>query len=62
MVSLACTTSSANVQDASSPPVRSFRQTSQRDQHQIELGLQLCDSSELDLQILFSFCKALGHG
>jgi hypothetical protein len=45
-----------------SPPLRSFRQTSERGQHQIELGLQLRDSSELDLQLVFSLGKALGNG
>jgi hypothetical protein len=57
-----CSASSTNPQERSSTPVRSFRQTSERDQQQIELGLQLCDSSELDLQLLFSLGKALGNG
>jgi hypothetical protein len=42
--------------------VRSFRHTSERGQHEIELGLQLRDSSELDLQLVFSLGKALGNG
>jgi hypothetical protein len=42
--------------------VGSFRHTSERGQHQIELGLQLCDSRELDLQRLFSIRKALVDG
>jgi hypothetical protein len=57
-----CSASSTNPQERSSPPVRSVRQTSERDQQQIELGLQLCNSSELDLQLLFSLCKTLGNG
>jgi hypothetical protein len=31
----------------------------ERGQHQIELGLQLRDSSELDLQLVFGVSKAL---
>jgi hypothetical protein len=43
------------------PTLRSFGQTSQRGEHQIELGLQLCDSSVLHLQLVFSMRKALGN-
>ena len=39
--------------------VRSSRQTSERPQHQVELGLQLSDPSELDAQLPFGNAEAL---
>jgi hypothetical protein len=38
--------------------VQSFRQTSKSGQRQIELDLQLRDSRELDLQLVFGLRKA----
>jgi hypothetical protein len=39
--------------------VRSIRRTSERPQYQVELGLQLCDPSELDAQLPFNNAEAL---
>jgi hypothetical protein len=39
--------------------INSIRRTSERAQDQIELGLELRDSSELDAQLPFSLVKAL---
>jgi hypothetical protein len=42
--------------------MHSVRRTSERTQYHIELGLQLCDSSELDAQLLFSIGEPLVYG
>ena len=42
--------------------VDSIRRTSERRQQQVDLGLQLCDSSELDAQLLFGTGKTLVNG
>ena len=38
--------------------MNSIRRTSERPQDQIELGLQLCDPSELNAQLAFSTAEA----
>ena len=42
--------------------VDSIRRTSERRQQQVDLGLQLCDSSELDAQLPFGTGKTLVNG